>query len=259
MNVAIGDVHGCLDQLLSLLEREGLIDVWHQWAGGDAHLIFLGDYVDRGPDGIGVIETIMRMETEAREAGGLVTALLGNHDVMLLEMHCFRELLSSGCSREGREISLRTWLENIGGQQSDLERLEPHHVTWLAQRPAMLKVDETLLIHADNTFYLEYGDSIEAINSQIRDLLERPEIGAIDTLEERFASRMAFTHEPGEVAREFAARFGAKRIVHGHTPIRKLLRCAGSEVIEPLEYANGICINLDHGLCYGGQGFVYQF
>ena len=26
-----------------------------------------------------------------------------------------------------------------------------------------------------------------------------------------------------------------------------------------VEYANGICVNVDHGLCYGGEGFVYGF
>ena len=132
MNFAVGDVHGCLEQLLALLEREGLIDARHQWAGGNAHLIFLGDYVDRGPDGIGVIEAIMRLETEASVAGGLVTGLLGNHDVILLQMHYFRDFLSGGLFREEREISLKTWLENIGGQKSDLERLE--HVVGSARR-----------------------------------------------------------------------------------------------------------------------------
>jgi hypothetical protein len=88
MIYAIGDIHGCLEKLQNLLEREGITEN-SKWAAGNAHLVFLGDYTDRGEDGIGVIELVMRLEQEAAGAGGQVTALLGNHDVILLEAHWF--------------------------------------------------------------------------------------------------------------------------------------------------------------------------
>ena len=69
-NIAIGDIHGALVPLLNLLERESLIDSDHRLAAEDTHLIFLGDYLDRGENGIGVLETIMRLEVEAANAGG---------------------------------------------------------------------------------------------------------------------------------------------------------------------------------------------
>ena len=50
--VAIGDIHGQIDMLHLALERieaEG---------GPDAHVVFLGDYVDRGPDSRGVVELL---------------------------------------------------------------------------------------------------------------------------------------------------------------------------------------------------------
>jgi Calcineurin-like phosphoesterase len=259
MNIAIGDIHGALGPLLNLLERENLIDSDHHWIAENTHLIFLGDYIDRGPDGIGVIDTIMRLEVEAANAGGNVSALLGNHDVILLEVHHFGDALSPGFLRDGIKMSFRRmWLENAGGQVHDLERLEARHVEWLEQRPAMMKIGETLLMHADSEFYLEYGESIEAINHNIRSILLEKNLVTIDTLEFRFSSRKAFVHD-ADIAQEFASRFGATRIVHGHTPIRKLLNVEPQEVTEPLEYANGICVNLDHGLCYGGEGFVYAF
>jgi Calcineurin-like phosphoesterase len=259
VNVAIGDIHGALGPLLNLLERENLIDPDHHWIAGNTHLIFLGDYTDRGPDGIGVIDTIMRLEVEAANAGGNVSALLGNHDVILLEVHHFGDALSPGFLRDGIEKSFRQmWLENAGGQVYDLERLETRHVEWLEQRPAMMKVGETLLMHADSEFYLEYGSSIKEINTNIHSVLLEQNTENMDTLEERFAGRKEFVHDP-DIAREFAARFGATKIVHGHTPIHKLRSLEPELVIEPLEYANGACVNLDHGLCYGGEGFVYAF
>jgi Calcineurin-like phosphoesterase len=260
VNIAIGDIHGALLPLLNLLERENLIDRNHHWIAKNTHLIFLGDYLDRGPDGIGVIDTIMQLEVEAANAGGKVSALLGNHDVIMLEVHHFGDALSPGFLRDGIGKSFRQmWLENAGGQVHDLERLEARHVEWLEQRPAMMKVGETLLMHADSEFYLAYDDGQKNVNENIRSILLSRDLTAMDQLEERFASRMAFMHEPEHVPREFAARFGAKRIVHGHTIIHKLRNIEPQEVTEPLEYANGICVNVDHGLCYGGGGFVYAF
>ena len=70
LHYAIGDIHGSHAKLLALLRREKLIDDQGHWAAQDAHLVFLGDYLDRGDDGIGVLNTIMRLEVEATNAGG---------------------------------------------------------------------------------------------------------------------------------------------------------------------------------------------
>lgn len=70
---AIGDIHGQIEKLhevLDWIERDG---------GRDAKIVFLGDYVDRGPDSKGVIEFLMR----GMNAGRNWTCLLGNHDRML--------------------------------------------------------------------------------------------------------------------------------------------------------------------------------
>ena len=69
--LVIGDVHGCIRALKTLLDLAQ--------PTADDTVIFLGDYVDRGPDSCGVIETIL-------ELGGhcTVIALGGNHEKMLL-------------------------------------------------------------------------------------------------------------------------------------------------------------------------------
>lgn len=60
----VGDVHGYLDELVAALTEQGLIDAEGQWAAGHARLWFLGDFTDRGPDGIGVIDLVMRLSAE---------------------------------------------------------------------------------------------------------------------------------------------------------------------------------------------------
>ncbi len=82
----VGDVHGHRDVLAGLLRDSGLVDAAERWRGGDARLWLLGDLVDRGPDGIGAIDLVRRLE---RESAGAVRCLLGNHEVLLLAVHRF--------------------------------------------------------------------------------------------------------------------------------------------------------------------------
>src|SRR3954453_1244650 len=79
----VGDVHGHLAQLTAALRDTGLVDDEGAWSAGDARLWFLGDLTDRGPDGIGVIDLIRRLQTQAAQAGGEVGCVIGNHDMLL--------------------------------------------------------------------------------------------------------------------------------------------------------------------------------
>jgi protein phosphatase len=73
----IGDVHGCLDELLELLAALGYAPDGTPPPGRRA--VFVGDYVDRGPDSPGVLRLVMRMVRE-----GHAICLPGNHDVKLV-------------------------------------------------------------------------------------------------------------------------------------------------------------------------------
>ena len=89
--VAIGDVHGAFDQFVEILQTAGLIDAKRQWIGGTTVLVQTGDVFDRGPKVRDALDLLMRLEDEARRAGGRVEALLGNHEVMNL-LHEFRDV-----------------------------------------------------------------------------------------------------------------------------------------------------------------------
>ncbi|MFE1318322.1 metallophosphoesterase [Kitasatospora phosalacinea] len=84
---AAADVHGHRAEFQDTLRDAGLADADGHWPGGRARLWLLGDYVDRGPDGIGVIEDIRRLAAAALTAGGRVGVLLGGHEVQLLAAH----------------------------------------------------------------------------------------------------------------------------------------------------------------------------
>jgi serine/threonine protein phosphatase 1 len=77
---AVGDIHGRLDLLEKML---GMIAADARTSGGAARrrLIFLGDYVDRGPESKGVVETLLT----ALPQGFDVHFLKGNHEAILLD------------------------------------------------------------------------------------------------------------------------------------------------------------------------------
>ncbi|WP_179378375.1 metallophosphoesterase [Jannaschia marina] len=104
MPYAVGDLHGYsgqLDRVLALIEADG---------GADAPVVFLGDYVDRGPDARGVLERLIA----GRAAGRDWTCLLGNHD------HLFLRFLQDGTTTElavGPDVN---WLHPRGGGATTL-------------------------------------------------------------------------------------------------------------------------------------------
>ena len=76
LTYAIGDVHGCLDQLQRLIER--CLD---HGGGRPSRFVFVGDYIDRGPDSRGVIDLLIALQGERPE----VICLRGNHEAIMLE------------------------------------------------------------------------------------------------------------------------------------------------------------------------------
>jgi len=48
----LGDTHGNFEEVVQILQNSKLIDKNHQWIGESAHLVFLGDILDRGMDAL---------------------------------------------------------------------------------------------------------------------------------------------------------------------------------------------------------------
>jgi hypothetical protein len=250
----IGDIHGHLKKLVKLLQDTQLIDTEHSWKAGTATLWFMGDFVDRGPDGIAVLDLVMRLQTEAAAAGGTVASLLGNHEMMLLAAYRFGRR-STGLGSN----FLTRWKQN-GGNRKDIASLTLRHLDWMAHLPAMALVDDYLFMHADAPFYIKCGRTVDEVNAAFNKLLSRSDALAWEEMLEDFARRGAFmdTTNGEEFARRFLSIFGGRQLVHGHTPISTMLGCPPGKVDSPWIYAGGQCVNVDGGMFLGGSGFVHQ-
>ena len=104
VHLVVSDIHGHVEHLVRALQQASLLDSNRAWRGDQARLTVLGDFFDRGPDGIGVVDLIRRLQDEAGSAGGRVDALLGNHEILALGLHRFGDRLV-----RSRHCSVRTF------------------------------------------------------------------------------------------------------------------------------------------------------
>ena len=209
---AIGDIHGQAEALDDALGRVSRL------ADGAA-IVFIGDYIDRGPDSRGVIDRLMDGQAEGRRW----ICLQGNHDTFLgafldgpdAEMpedwigprwlsdpFGGRETLAS----YGVDVDPRRAIDAV--RADALEAVPRAHRDWLDARPRMHKTDDHIFVHA-------------GIRPGIALALQDPE--------DLIWIRHEFLDDP---------RDHGRLVVHGHTP--------GP---APMLFPNRL--NLDGGAGYG--------
>lgn len=116
--VAISDIHGAYDAMVTTLQNADILDQDLAWAGGQSHLVIVGDILDRGPKSRDAMELLMRIEGEALEAGGRVHVLIGNHESMLLigDMRYVSEQEYAAFADEEDANERSRWFELYVGQ-----------------------------------------------------------------------------------------------------------------------------------------------
>jgi serine/threonine protein phosphatase 1 len=192
---AVGDVHGRLDVLGPLL-HDIAEDAVAARPAEPPLLIFLGDYVDRGPASKGVVDLILQMRSWAKFE---VRALKGNHEEALLQF-----LAEPGFGQ--------TWLDHGGaatlaayGVQPPAQRTDP--AAWAAARDAFAKAlpAEHKLFYEGLELMVTVGD-YAFVHAGVRPGVPLDQQAERDLL---------------WIRQEFLAERGRfeKVIVHGHTPM----------------------------------------
>ncbi|MGW1888890.1 metallophosphoesterase [Streptomyces sp. NPDC002004] len=248
------DVHGHRSEFQEALRDAGLVDGKGRWSGGDARLWLLGDYVDRGPDGIGVIEDVRRLAAEAAADGGEIGALLGNHEVQLLAAHRFGAASVPGWDEPG---GFRGGWARFGGCEEDLRRLAPEHIAWITELPAIVLVDDYLLIHSDTVRYLEFGSTVADVNAAVATTLNSADTDVWLEFCERMSDRGAFRDAEAAHADDpvsvMLRTLGGDVLVHGHSTLTKYFGVAPEDVRDVLRYADDRVVAIDGGVYEGGR------
>ena len=203
--LVVGDVQGDVDRLRDALEA---------YPEDDVDTIFLGDFFQGGRPGAGGGAAAARLARSRRHA----RSVLGNHDLFLLvvlERSRGVGPAVAWSTRSGVTVE-ELWLGRRG-DWADLRAVadDPELEAWLRGLPLMLMLhDGTLAQHTDDDRYAELGGSVDAVNTAARSMLSTPG-GVLDALRYTIG-RHAFD-DPARLGR-YLEHFGARRLVHGHTP-----------------------------------------
>jgi serine/threonine protein phosphatase 1 len=210
MDYAVGDVHGCLAKLLRLLDLV-------RYDPAADRLIFLGDYIDRGPDSKGVLDLMLRLQRE----NPANIFLMGNHeDNFLTYVQACRlgqathYWLSEPFFAGGGEATLLSYhpLLRYPTEAQLLEVIPPEHLQFLSDLP---------LYWTDATYI--------AVHAGVRPGIPLEYQHAHDLLR----IRRPFLSTPHGLG---------KCVVFGHTPFPEVKREADK-------------IGIDTGACYQGMGY----
>lgn len=188
--VALGDVHGSFDKMVTLLKGTKLVDDRLAWTGGNQHLVFCGDLTDRGADDRAVMDLVRRLQSEAEAAGGQVHLVLGNHEVMNLtrDRRYWNADLVAAFSKDEtqseRAKALRDFRSSVASQSThDIQAFEEkfppgyfararafdpegEYGSWLLEQPTVVKVNGVLFLHGGLTpSVAELG--LDEINQQV--------------------------------------------------------------------------------------------
>ncbi len=213
---AVGDVHGRLDLLRLLLKK---IEADAATSPGKAiHLVFLGDYLDRGADSNGVVDLL----TVLKRAGGeQLTVLKGNHEEALLGFLTDPSTGAAWAEHGGRE-TLKSYGVDPPRDMTDMQgwastrdafarALPPEHLSLLSNLQLFATVGDYIFVHAG----VRPGVALE--HQDAHDLLW---------------IRNEFMDAPRALA--------DKVVVHGHTPRAEPALGAGRIGVDTGAYATGV-------------------
>lgn len=132
---AIGDIHGCLfklEEMMTLLEIDPVADT----------LVFVGDYIDRGPDARGVVDLILRI----KKALNNVICLLGNHEQLFLDYYLENINRNFFLINGGMSTLLSYGLTGTGG--GDKINIPENHLQFFTTLYPHYETDDYIFVHA---------------------------------------------------------------------------------------------------------------
>lgn len=230
----LSDLEGNAAFLDATLLDAGIVDLSGRWAFADGRLVILGDAVDRGRDVFRVLWRLYDLDRQAREAGGAVHLVHGNHE---------QYVLRGNYSRTNIEHVYA--LNRLGGP-ADAFGADTVIGHWLRQQPVSLKLGDVLFVHGGvDTRLLSDDAGVDAINQASLDYWSDPaSAGQKSTLRDLVFGNTGLTQyrgflmpvegmyplaTPADVDLALA-HFAVRRIVVGHTIVEEVKPLFGGKV-----------------------------
>ena len=238
--VAIGDIHADLGAMRLAFRTAGAIDARDQWVGGALTIVQLGDLIGRSDEERQVLDFLFDLQHRARQAGGHVYALIGNHEVF-------------GGRLDNQAVGLNpfsAWEDAPGLRRDDprLRHLPPFarargaalmpggpYARRIAELPVILKLGGTVFVHGGVVpRWARYG--IDRINREVREwllgLTDEPDSAqGVDDGDRVMWTRQFSANVTNEACadlQESLEILGARRMIVAHTVHEAITsRCDG--------------------------------
>ncbi|MEI8257191.1 MAG: metallophosphoesterase [Deltaproteobacteria bacterium] len=210
---AVSDVHGGYARLTVLLAIHGLIasvpasPALARWSAGAAVLTVVGDLVDKGPQGLEVVDLLRALQPGAIAAGGAVVVTLGNHEAEFLA----DPLNSKATAANGVDTELTA----MGLDPATVASATDARGQWLRSLPFAVRVGGWFFAHAGDT----QGRDLAALESALHDAVALQDYGAAEVIGTGsiLESRDWYLSDPTRPMR-YALAVGASHLVMGHDP-----------------------------------------
>lgn len=291
--IAIGDIHGSIEGVTSILKVAGLIDDNRAWTGGTATLMQTGDYMDRGEHTRAVLDLLMTLEKQAADAGGRAQSLLGNHEVMNLigeNRDATREIYATFADANSEKRRAQAWDDYAALAKRKQQKGEPvptvyaqtreawmttHPVgfaeykealsakgkygQWLRGKPMVALVDGTIFMHAGISPE-QAPAKLDDLNTQLKDEIRKMDAFVDELIDQKLATRDFTLQEVLQVASNEIglanARIDAARKA-GKEVDRSLVNVSLlTQAQEVLKIDSWLSINAEKALWYRGLSTV---
>jgi hypothetical protein len=229
--IAISDIEGNFNGLYSFLIANKVMDKNYNWIFGNGHVVFLGDFVDRGAASVEVLWLIYKLDDEAAKEGGKVHFILGNHEAINIQGVGFSEKRKAGNDEYVTDVPFDKTNRVFFSANATLGK-------WLRTKNTIEKIGDYLFVHAGiSPKILAFKADIQEINNTIRENIEHDLYH--DPGKNKFANlligregplwfrgmAMNYKYYNKVTASEFSQiqiYFGSPKIVIGHTPFTEI-------------------------------------
>lgn len=206
---AISDIHGNYAAMTTLLVNQGILAKDLTWAFGKGHLLVLGDTVDRGAQVTEIFWLLRSLERQARDAGGRVHVLLGNHEVMNMKGD-IRYL-------NAKYRALPLTAAYLLGPDTEAGR-------WVRSHPVMVRLGDVLFVHGGVSPRLaDAFPTLEAVNAASRDVLpaiKKTLLGGAGPL--WYRGMVVDPVDSAAVVEASLRPYQARTVVVGHTTVKQV-------------------------------------
>ncbi|MEP1445505.1 MAG: metallophosphoesterase [Paraglaciecola sp.] len=162
--LAISDIESGYKAFRDFLIINGVIDKSLDWTFGKGHLVLVGDLIDRGNSVTQVLWFIYKLEQDARQHGGHVHFIIGNHEI--------KNMQSNFYSASEKYLYVAAI---IGKTQADLYSDSSFLGRWMASKNTLERINGNLFVHGGiHPKLSEFDYSLEEINHIVRNHYRKP-------------------------------------------------------------------------------------